>query len=87
MALDATKPAEHELIIQYNGDFNFKALIQALWWLGQAGASREIEIASDDKDIQKQLKEKGYGPRFGWEGDGADKIINATIDGEKFIER
>jgi len=83
---DATRAYEHEMTIRYSGDFDMAELIRALWWLGQAGASREIEVAASDAELREQLKRKGYRTEFGWDGDGADKIISATIDGDDVLK-
>jgi Uncharacterized protein conserved in bacteria (DUF2213)/ADP-ribosyltransferase exoenzyme len=80
-AQDVKTDAEHSAVIEWNGEFNFGDLFRALWWLGQAGASRSIEIAADDSGTQKELLDKGYRVKFGWDGDGADKIVKAVVDG------
>jgi hypothetical protein len=66
------RDAEHTAVIKYNGDFDFKGLLQHLKRLGSLGASRDvIAVDSDDKPV-----------KFGWDGDGADKIVSAEIDGK-----
>jgi hypothetical protein len=70
---DAGKSAEHTLHMEFDGDFNMKGLVDHMRHLGSIGASRDI-IAIDEND--KPVK-------FGWDGDGADKIRSATLDGEK----
>lgn len=76
-AEDKTGEFEHEIALQTRGDFNWKGLIHHMHSLGSMGASRDIvAIDSDDKPV-----------RFNWDGDGADKIINATVDGENIFTR
>jgi hypothetical protein len=66
------RDAEHRAVIKYNGDFDFKGLLQHLKYLGGVGASRDVvAFDSDDKPV-----------KFGWDGDGADKIVSAKIDGK-----
>lgn len=72
----AGKKPEHEITIKFNGDFNMAALIKHLHRLGQIGASRTV-IALDEND--KEVK-------FGWDGDGADKIMSCTMDGVNILK-
>ena len=65
------KPAEHVAMIEYNGDFDMAGLIKHLRSLGSMGASRNIVAMSGDDEPVK----------FNWDGDGADKILAAEIDG------
>jgi 8-oxo-dGTP pyrophosphatase MutT (NUDIX family) len=70
-ALDASQAPEHVATISYNGDFNMAGLLRHMHALGSMGASRDvIAINGDDEPV-----------KFGWDGDGADKIISAEIDG------
>jgi 8-oxo-dGTP pyrophosphatase MutT (NUDIX family) len=71
-ARDASgKEAEHTATIKWNGDFNMAGLLKHLRRLGQVGASREVvAVDEDDKPV-----------KFGWDGDGADRIVSAEIDG------
>jgi hypothetical protein len=86
IARDSKAEPEHTLEIQYDGDFDMAGLLRTLWWLGQAGASRNVDVASEDNEIKGQLKERGYQTEFGWDGDGADKIYSATIDGMDILK-
>ncbi len=83
---DAKSPAEHLLQVEFNGDFDMGELIRALYWLGQAGASRDVEVAADDRGLQAELADRGYKSKFGWDGDGADKIIKAVLDGVNLLK-
>ena len=72
---DAAKEAEHTATIKFNGDFDMAGLLKHLHHLGAIGASRGVEaIDADDKPV-----------RFGWDGDGADKIVEAEIDGKDVL--
>jgi 8-oxo-dGTP pyrophosphatase MutT (NUDIX family) len=73
IAQDSRKAPEHTLLVRYDGDFSFKGLLAHLKRLGSIGASRTIEARDEDDKIVP----------FGWDGDGADKIWDAEIDGEK----
>ncbi len=73
IAQDSRKAPEHTLLVRYDGDFSFKGLLGHLQRLGSIGASRTIEARDEDDKIVP----------FGWDGDGADKIWDAEIDGEK----
>lgn len=83
IAADAApqRDAEHEATIRWNGDFDMPGLLGSLKLLGQWGSSRAVEIAPGDAETQRDLTDKGHGVKFGWDGDGADKIVSATIDG------
>jgi hypothetical protein len=62
---------EHKLVIEYNGDFRWKDFLQHLHKLGNDGCSRGVvAMDGDDKPV-----------KFGWDGDGADRICSAEIDG------
>jgi 8-oxo-dGTP pyrophosphatase MutT (NUDIX family) len=74
-AADASREAEHTATIKFNGDFDMAGLVKHLHHLGAIGASRGVEaIDEDDKPV-----------RFGWDGDGADKIVEAQIDGKDVL--
>ena len=73
LATDGTADGEHEVIIRADGDFPWVKLLAHLRRLGAIGASRTIE-AYDEED--RPVK-------FGWDGDGADKIRSVVIDGQK----
>ncbi len=61
----------HVLRLEYRGDFAMAELIRHLHRLGQIGASRTVTAADEnDKEVP-----------FGWDGDGADKVLVAEIDG------
>ena len=70
------KPAEHVAMIEYNGDFDMAGLLRHLQRLGAIGASRNV--AADDEDDEPV--------NFGWDGDGADKILAAEIDGNDVLK-
>jgi hypothetical protein len=82
----SNRPAEHTATITYNGDFNLGEFLRALWILGGWGASRGVQIAPDDEETQSDLEDKGYQTKFGWDGDGADRIVSAEIDGEDILK-
>jgi 8-oxo-dGTP pyrophosphatase MutT (NUDIX family) len=74
-AADAAKEAEHTATIKFNGDFDMAGLLKHLHHLGAIGASRAVDaIDADDKPVH-----------FGWDGDGADKIVEAQIDGKDVL--
>ncbi len=74
-AADAAKEAEHTATIKFNGDFDMAGLLKHLHHLGAIGASRAVDaIDADDKPVH-----------FGWDGDGADKIVEAEIDGKDVL--
>ena len=75
-AKDAGPDAEHRLTVSYDGDFNMAGFVKHVHRLGSIGASRDI-VASDEND--KPVK-------FGWDGDGADKIRSAEIDGVDILK-
>jgi ADP-ribose pyrophosphatase YjhB (NUDIX family) len=76
-AEDKSGELEHEIALQTRGDFDWKGLLHHMHSLGSIGASRDIiAMDSDDKPV-----------RFNWDGDGADKIVNATVDGENILTR
>lgn len=76
MGLRFDQDAEHTVSIQFNGDFNMAGLLRHMHRLGGIGASRTI-IAMDEDD--KPVK-------FGWDGDGADKIVSANVDGVDILK-
>jgi hypothetical protein len=73
--------AEHDLRLQFSGDFEMAGFIRALEYLGNIGASRTVDIALEDAEIRREMDDKGIPTKFGWDGDGADKIISAKMDG------
>ena len=73
LARDSRKVPEHTLTVRYDGDFSFKGLLTHLQRLGSIGASRTIQALDEDDKVVP----------FGWDGDGADKIWDAEIDGEQ----
>jgi len=76
-AADAAKEAEHTATIKFNGDFDMAGLLKHLHHLGAIGASRGVDaIDADDKPVH-----------FGWDGDGADKIVEAEIDGKDVLAK
>lgn len=73
--IDAAREAEHKLTVKFDGDFNAAGFVQHLHHLGSIGASRTVvAMDADDKPV-----------KFGWDGDGADKIIAAELDGKSII--
>jgi hypothetical protein len=85
VAKRSNRSAEHAATITYNGDFNLKEFLRTLWVLGGWGASRDVQIAPEDKETQRSLEDNGYRTKFGWDGDGADKIVSAEVDGEDVL--
>ncbi len=74
-AADASREAEHTATIKFNGDFDMAGLLKHLHHLGAIGASRAVDaVDADDKPVH-----------FGWDGDGADKIVEAEIDGKDVL--
>ena len=74
-AADAAKEAEHTATVKFNGDFDMAGLLKHLHHLGAVGASRSVNaIDADDKPVP-----------FGWDGDGADKIVEAEVDGKDVL--
>lgn len=72
----STGEFERTIEIKHNGDFNWKALLQHLHKLGGWGCSRSVICeGSEPKDDLK----------IGWDGDGADKIISATVNGQNIL--
>jgi len=84
--IDSKKELEHLLVVRYDGETDLGEFVRALRWLGQAGASRNFEVASEDPEIQRQLAERGYTTKFEWDGDGSAKIWSAEHDGEVIVE-
>src|SRR6185503_16707573 len=78
---DSRAEPEHRLVLEYDGDFDAAALTRTLQILGSWGASRNVEVAGEDSETQRELEKKGYRVKFNWDGDGADKIWSAVIDG------
>lgn len=87
VAMDAKNAPEHKLELEFDGDFDMAGFLRTLWWLGQAGSSRDVDVASGDSETQAQLKRKGYHTSFGWDGDGADKIRVAQLDGKDILDQ
>lgn len=81
----SSRDPEHVVEITFNGDFDMAGLLRVLWILGGWGASRSVEVASGDQETQRDLEKKGYRTKFGWDGDGADKILSAKIDGKDIL--
>lgn len=76
-AEDKSGQFEREIVLQVNGDFNWRKFLQHIYYLGAVGASRPIYVTtSDDEQVP-----------FGWDGDGADKIVTATIDGVDILSK
>lgn len=73
---DAQREPEHKVVMEFDGDFNITGLLQHLHRLGAIGASRTV-IAEDENE--KAVK-------FGWDGDGADKIRSCTVDGVDILK-
>jgi hypothetical protein len=74
-SMPVNKP-EHEMTIKFNGDFNMAGLMQHFHRLGSIGASRSVHaFDEDDKPV-----------KFGWDGDGADKIVSCTLDGQDILK-
>jgi 8-oxo-dGTP pyrophosphatase MutT (NUDIX family) len=84
---DARPAAEHTVTIEYDGDFDMGSLLRAMHYLGAIGASRTVEVAGDDSQIQGEMDEKGIRTKFGWDGDGADKIRSAKLDGVDILAK
>lgn len=85
-AADA-KEAEHMAVIKFDGDFDLGELMRSLHYLGAVGASRGIELCREDSDTKREMEEKGYRTKFGWDGDGADKVRSCEIDGVEFASK
>lgn len=79
IAQDAKGTPEHKLEIEYDGDFNMAGFIRVLHELGGQGSSRTVIVDLDAGDAEN--------PKFGWDGDGADKIQSATIDGVDILKQ
>jgi len=77
LAMDASNPktAEHTAVIKYNGDFNMRGFLQTLDMLA-VGASRSVTIDYEDAPFKST-----------WDGDGADRIVSAEIDGEDVLKK
>ena len=56
-------------------------LLYSLKTLGHEGASREIEI-KDTEDLHV-----GFRNKFGFDGDGSDKIESITVNGVEFEDK
>jgi hypothetical protein len=66
--------AEHMVVIKYNGDFDMRGFVQTLNTLNN-GSSRSVTIDYEDAPF-----------RSTWDGDGADRIISAEIDGKNALD-
>ncbi len=72
LAMDSPepKPVEHTVTIEYKGDFNMRGFLRMLYYIGGIGASRSVTVDYEDDPFKST-----------WDGDGADKILSAEIDG------
>lgn len=74
---------DHTLIVKYDSKcFEFGEFVRTLWILGGWGSSRGIKI-----EDASSAGEKGYKTSFFFDGDGADKIWFAELDGEDLLEK
>ena len=62
--------------------FIIPKLLRVLAYLGSAGASRTITV--EDVPASSHLGIKEGDMKFGFDGDGADKITDITVDGEPY---
>lgn len=72
------------LKIEFRGDFDWRGFVSALATLGSWGSSRKVVVAPEDPDIQRQFKDKGIDTEFYYDGDGADKVFSAELNGRDF---
>jgi len=84
-AQDAKGESEHRIVIEFNGDFAMGEFIRTLQALGSWGASRNVDISVEDVGTRQELEGKGFRTKFGWDGDGADKIVSAELDGQDLL--
>jgi uncharacterized protein len=75
LAADSRKEPEHVLHVEYDGDFDAAGLVRHLHRLGAIGASRNV--TADDEEERPVT--------FNWDGDGADKVWSATLDGRDVL--
>lgn len=73
LAMDKSSDYEHEIVIRYKGDFNWRKFIQSLDAMA-VGASRSVTVDYEDNPF-----------RGTWDGDGADRIVSAEIDGTDIL--
>lgn len=74
--LAGDETGEHVAVIKYNGEWPMAKFIRHLHRLGSIGASRSIVLYDEnDKEIP-----------IGWDGDGADKIVEAKVDGSDVLK-
>ena len=71
------KPAENNIEIECNGDFNWEAFLQHVQKTGAVGHSFSIVVDPGDSDHEKS---------FGFDGDGADRILSAKINGKNILK-
>jgi len=67
---------EHKLELEVNGDFNWSAFLQHVKETSETGHSFSIVVDPGDSEYEKS---------FGFDGDGADRIVSAKIDGKNIL--
>lgn len=72
------------LKIEFRGGFDWRGFVSALATLGSWGSSRKVVVAPEDPDIARQFKDKGIDTEFYYDGDGADKVFSAELNGSDF---
>ena len=79
----AQEMVEIKVVVPKNCDAatTIPRLLYSLKLLGSFGASREIEIKDTD-DLSK-----GFRNKFGFDGDGSDKIESITVNGVEFEDK
>lgn len=71
------KPAENKVEIEHNGDFNWEAFIQHVQETGAIGHSFSVVVDPGDSEHEKS---------FGFDGDGADRILSAKVNGKNILK-
>ena len=71
---DTAKEPEHTAVIKYDGDFDLAGLLLYINKIGAVGHSFSIVVDPDDKENEK---------KFGFDGDGSDRIHSVEIDGKQ----
>jgi len=73
------------ITIECSGDMadELVALLSSIKWVCDIGASRGLRFPMDgehlDVDLSKEMKDKGFRSQFGFDGDGADHIVDIKI--------
>ena len=70
VTMDSKQEPEHKVEIEYDGDFNMAGFLRSIWRLGAQGSSRNVVVEEDENPFKSNF-----------DGDGADKIWSAKIDG------